>query len=73
MIYLFPLGNLILQFLLVLFLVGFGLVVFGTILLKFELFLDVVEIVLIHVGEKILGLLLFMADHFCGVRFDFTL
>ncbi len=73
MIYLFPLGNLILQLLLVLVLVGFWFVVFGTILLKFELFLDVVEIVLIHVGEEILGLLLFMADHFGGVGFDLVL
>lgn len=67
MIQLIPLRGLLLIFFLLLFailIVTAGPVVVGPIFLHFEFFLDVIEVVLIHVGKQIFGFLLLIARQF---------
>lgn len=44
-----------------------GAVVLGAVLLELELLLDVVQILLIHLGEDVLAALLLVADQLRGV------
>jgi hypothetical protein len=64
------LRDLFLQLFLLFLVIESGLIVFGPILLQFQLFFNVVEIVLIHLGEEIARLLFLMPDQLGGVGFD---